>query len=198
MRDITIDDLRQIKNMKLIELSSPNAVAYHNALVDKVSNTIHTPKFRRKIMRGYKKYLKSCNTIYAVESGYKLELFVCVNEQDKRTLQVFIRPVNNRYNKIVSGKVRKQLGMGIAVIRDALDVTTMLVPQLNNVLKEYSFIVDVSAPEKETWKEMGVTEPIEYFGWSTIITLTFPDAENNSNKLILGGSGKGHKWTTTK
>ena len=57
MRDITIDDLRQIKNMKLIELSSPNAVAYHNALVDKVSNTIHTPKFRRKIMRGYKKYL---------------------------------------------------------------------------------------------------------------------------------------------
>ena len=198
MRDITIDDLRQIKNMKLIELSSPNAVAYHNALVDKVSNTIHTPKFRRKIMKGYKKYLKSCNTIYAVESGYKLELFVCVNEQDKRTLQVFIRPINNRYNKIVSGKVRKQLGMGIAVIRDALDVTTMLVPQLNNVLKEYSFIVDVSAPEKETWKEMGVTEPIEYFGWSTIITLTFSDVENNPNKLILGGSGKGHKWTTTK
>lgn len=198
MRDITIDDLRQIKNMKLIELSSPNAVAYHNALVDKVSNTIHSPKFRRKIMSGYKRYLKSCNTIVDIEGGYKLELFVCVNEQDKRALQVFIRPVNNRYNAIVSGKVRKQIGTGVAVNNDALDVTTLLVPQLNDVFIGYSFIVDVSAPVKENWKEMGVTEPIGYFGWSTIITLTFPDAENNPNKLILGGSGKGHKWTTTK
>ena len=198
MRDITIDDLRQIKNMRLIELSSPKAVAYHTALVDKVSNTIHSPKFRRKIMSDYKRYLKSCNTIVEVESGYKLELFVCVNEQNKRTLQVFIRPVNNRYNTLVSGKVRKQIGTGIAVNSDALDVTTLLVPQLNDVFIENSFIVDVSSPVKENWKEMGVTEPIEYFGWSTIITLTFSDAEKNTNKLILGGSGKGHKWTTTK
>jgi hypothetical protein len=196
MRDITIDDLRQIKNEKLIELSSPNAVAYHNALVDKVSNTIHSPKFRRKIMSGYKRYLKYCNNITDVEGGYKLELFVCVNEQDRRALQVFIRPIINRYSTIVSGKVRKQIGTGVAVISDALDVTTWLVPQLNDVLKEYSFIVDVSAPVKENWKEMGVSEPIGYFGWSTIITLTFPDAEDN--KLVLGGSGKGHKWTTTK
>lgn len=189
---ITMDDLRRTESKRQMTLSSPEVLLYYNKATDRVSRFFKTSRGHYKIMKGYKNHLKCCENLDELKKGYEIELFVGWSDLYKRELKVFIMHNNT---PIYHTMIRKPVNTGKVASNELLDVTTTLVPYMQKTFADYSFDVVVKSPVKDSKWFDPYYVAIKYFGWSTTFILSIPEEKTT---LILGGSGKGHKWTTTK